>query len=90
MAHRYRRGCHCRFCDPGGSTPTASSGGNRARDIALQTGAAALSVGGYLAEPGQSPNTGQLGDVHDSQMERNRDTIEDRSHEQGTGTSQGA
>jgi len=65
-----------------------SGGSRRGRDIALQAGAAALSVGGYLSNPGQQPNTDQLGDVHDSQLERRRDAIEDRSHDQGTDTSQ--
>jgi hypothetical protein len=62
--------------------------GNRLRDTTLQAGAAIIGVTGYMATPGQRPNTDQLGDVNDSQMESHRDSIDDKSHQQGTGTSQ--
>lgn len=87
----YPDNCNCNTCtgDRRGSHSRSSGRRrNRGRDIALQAGAAAISVGGYLADPGQQPNTGQLGDVHDSQMERHRNAIEDKSHEQGTETGQ--
>lgn len=57
--------------------------GERVKNTALQAGAAALSVGGYMANPGQLPDTGQLDDSHTSQTERYRDSIEDASHGRG-------
>jgi hypothetical protein len=72
-----------------GRRRTGRSGGSgRVRNAALQAGAAIIGVTGYVANPGQPPNTDQLADAHATQQERNRDAIGDKSNEQGTETGQ--
>ena len=86
----YPNNCSCTTCkgDRRGGGRTRSGGSRCNRGLVADTALAATSLVGPATNPTQPPSTDQLNDVHTTKVTGYRQSIEEKSRNQGTNTSQ--